>query len=201
MNTTRIDSSKDKLLYSLKGTYGGNAIYAGTNSNVKVDLASYPTTEFWLRTEFDSDYALCVRSHGTTVDKAKKDTELSMRMAVDINLTNVLFASSARTDPSAVKYEKTNASTGMILRLNGSSKKIGTVKYYDVNGYQGVAAYKDKDASGTVSLVIQGNNGTDDWYYSVPVNDYAGVKVEEIESALGISGVSLDKCKIWLEAR
>ena len=58
MNTTRIDSSKDKLLYSLKGTYGGNAIYAGTNNNVKVDLASYPTTEFWLRTEFDSDYAL-----------------------------------------------------------------------------------------------------------------------------------------------
>ena len=199
INTTRIDSSNDRGLYSLKGTCGENTIYAGTNNNVKVHLPSYPGGECWLRTEYDSNYQLCVRSSGTTVDKEKKDVGLHMRSAVNINLTNVLFASSARTDSSAVKYEKTNASTGMILRLDGSDKKIGTVKYYDVNGYQGVAAYKDENATGAVSLVIQGNDGTNDWYYSAPVNDYTGVMVEEIESALGISGVSLDKCKIWLE--
>lgn len=51
----------------------------------------------------------------------------------------------------------------MRLRINGKNKDIGSVYYNFENGY--IRATKGS-ISDTVSLVIQGNDGTNDWYYS-----------------------------------
>ena len=54
--------------------------------------------------------------------------------------------------------------------------------------------------SDTVSLVIQGNDGTNDWYYSKKIDKTDTVKVSDIQRALNISDdIDWRNCQIWLE--
>ena len=86
----------------------------------------------------------------------------------------------------------------MTLRLDGSDKAIGTVMYDETAGK--IVAQKDANAAGIVSLVVQGNDGTKDWYYSVLAGGATVVTKEQIQDACNISGdISLADCKIWLE--
>lgn len=84
----------------------------------------------------------------------------------------------------------------MTLRLDGSSKNIGTALYNATTG--DIKATKGS-TTGNVALVVQGKNGTTDWYYSKKITGTDIVKVSDIESALGLSGIDLSACKIWLE--
>lgn len=92
------------------------------------------------------------------------DEKFGVRPLANLNLATVLFASSATaaTSDSAV-YGTIAEGTAMRLRVNGKNKDIGSVYYNFENGY--IRATKGS-ISDTVSLVIQGNDGTNDWYYS-----------------------------------
>ena len=54
--------------------------------------------------------------------------------------------------------------------------------------------------SQTVALVVQGNDGTNDWYYSKKIDAAETVNALAIKSALSLSSdIDLSACKIWLE--
>lgn len=52
----------------------------------------------------------------------------------------------------------------------------------------------------TVSLVVQGNDGTDDWYYSKKIDTSETVNASAIKSALSFtSDINLSDCKSGLK--
>ena len=85
----------------------------------------------------------------------------------------------------------------MILRLDGTGKDIGTVTYNTTTG--NIKAVKG-GISQSVALVVQGNDGTDDWFYSKTIAASETINTSTIKSALALSSdIDLSACKIWLE--
>ena len=85
----------------------------------------------------------------------------------------------------------------MTLRLDGGDKNIGLVTYNTSTG-------KIKATKGSigndVALVVQGNDGTNDWYYSKQITGTEIVDVSAIETETNTpASVNLSACKIWLE--
>lgn len=120
--------------------------------------------------------------------------------AFELDLSSVLFASAAKaaSSESASSGTITTYHSVMTLRLDGSDQTMGNVIYDNETGR--IAAQKAADSSETVSLVVQGNDGTKDWYYSVRAGGKTVVTKEQIRKACGISrDIDFAKCKIWLE--
>ena len=120
--------------------------------------------------------------------------------ASNLNLTDVLFASSAEaaTSDTAVSGEIAQGKA-MTLRLNGGGKDIGTVT---CNADAGQINAKKGNTTGNVALVVQGNDGTKDWYYSKQISgtDNVIVNASDIaEESNTPSDIDLTNCKIWLE--
>ena len=120
--------------------------------------------------------------------------------ASNLNLTDVLFASSAEaaTSDTAVLGEIAQGKA-MTLRLNGDSKDIGTVT---CNADAGQINAKKGNTTGNVALVVQGNDGTKDWYYSKQISGTDNVIVNASDIAAESntpSDIDLANCKIWLE--
>lgn len=87
--------------------------------------------------------------------------------------------------------------TAMTLRLDGTGKNIGTVEYSattgDINVVRG-------STSQPVSLVVQGNDGTQDWFYSKQITGPETINVSAIEAESNTPAlINLSACKIWLE--
>ena len=120
--------------------------------------------------------------------------------ASNLNLTDVLFASSAEaaTSDTAVSGEIAQGKA-MTLRLNGGGKDIGTVT---CNADAGQINAKKGNTAGNVALVVQGNDGTKDWYYSKQISGTKNVIVNASDIAAESntpSDIDLANCKIWLE--
>ena len=120
--------------------------------------------------------------------------------ASNLNLTDVLFASSAEaaTSDTAVSGEIAQGKA-MTLRLNGGGKDIGTVT---CNADVGQINTKKGNTAGNVALVVQGNDGTKDWYYSKQISGTDNVIVNASDIAAESntpSDIDLANCKIWLE--
>ena len=120
--------------------------------------------------------------------------------ASNLNLTDVLFASSAEaaTSDTAVSGEIAQGKA-MTLRLNGGGKDIGTVT---CNADVGQINAKKGNTTGNVALVVQGNDGTKDWYYSKQISGTENVIVNASDIAAESntpSDIDLTNCKIWLE--
>ena len=120
--------------------------------------------------------------------------------ASNLNLTDVLFASSAEaaTSDTAVSGEIAQGKA-MTLRLNGGGKDIGTVT---CNADVGQINAKKGNTAGNVALVVQGNDGTKDWYYSKQISGTDNVIVNASDIAAESntpSDIDLANCKIWLE--
>ena len=120
--------------------------------------------------------------------------------ASNLNLTDVLFASSAEaaTSGTAVSDEIAQGKA-MTLRLNGDGKDIGTVT---CNADAGQINAKKGNTTGNVALVVQGNDGTNDWYYSKQISGTEDVIVNASDIAAesnSPSDIDLANCKIWLE--
>ena len=120
--------------------------------------------------------------------------------ASNLNLTDVLFASSAEaaTSDTAVSGEIAQGKA-MTLRLNGGGKDIGTVT---CNAEVGQINAKKGNTAGNVALVVQGNDGTKDWYYSKQISGTKNVIVNASDIAAESntpSDIDLANCKIWLE--
>ncbi|MGN0494452.1 MAG: hypothetical protein ACI4F7_12455, partial [Acutalibacteraceae bacterium] len=190
-------TTTDKL-YALHGDYkNDNKLWAGSDDSTALAMSSYWNSgdSFWLRSPYYSN-ALNAYS-GYSVDISSVLADSAVRPAANRNLTNVLFASAATAASDAVSSGSITAGTAMTLRLDGSDKAIGTVIYDTADGV--ILAKKSANAEGTVSLVVQGNDGTDNFYYSLRVDGTTAVSAEQIKTACGISDLSLADCEIWLE--
>ena len=132
------------------------------------------------------------------VAQAQVISECDVRPVANLNLSSVLFASGAKAASSvAAMTEELLNGRAMTLRLDGSSKNIGTVAYSAASGY--IEATKGS-TTGDVALVVQGNDGTKNWYYSKRIKKTETVTVSDIQSARGSSAnIDLSACKIWLE--
>ena len=162
---------------------------------------------FWLRVPqidyrggvYYSDVNFLVGS-GEGINK-----EHAVRPASNLDLSNVLFASAATAASSDAVVSGTIAEgTAMTLRLNGSdpaiNDQIGRATYDATTGE--IWAVKG-GISGNVALVVQGNDGTNDWYYSKQVGlnpSIVTVTGNDIKNQLGLSSdIDLLNCKIWME--
>lgn len=212
MNKTLVKSSdtynaesyttEDKL-YLLKGDFDAKVIYAGTDNSTAIARESYwskAASAFWLRSTliFNGDASLVLSV--TPNDKVNADmlnNKLAVCPASNLDLSDVLFASSAKTAGSEPVYGTVSSGDAMTLRLDGSEKNPGTVTY---NEKENCITAVTGSSEGGISLNVQGKNGTSDWYYSIPVKGTETVTMSEIRSALGLpSDISWAECRIWLE--
>ena len=194
----------DKLYALAADGYGSSykTIKAGSDNSTVLAMSSYWSSGddwFWLRSPNvrNQDSALCVLS-GDSVRSEYLNVGNVVQPASNLNLSSVLFASAA-TAASHYTSEAVRISSGkaMTLRLDGTGKDIGTVTYNTTTG--DIKVVKGSTAQ-TVSLVVQGNDGTNDWYYNKQIEGPETVNASDIKLALSLtSDIDLSACKIWLE--
>ena len=193
----------DKL-YALAADGPGSSdktIKAGSdNSTVVLAKSSYWSSGegFWLRSPYKYyGYAL-LTDQDDVFRTGTVDCKCAVQPASNLKLSSVLFASAATAASSDTAVAKTIASgAAMTLRLDGTGKSIGTVTYNTTTG--DIKVVKGSTAQ-TVSLVVQGNDGTNDWYYNKQITGSETVNASDIKSALSLtSDIDLSACKIWLE--
>ncbi|MDO4515381.1 MAG: DUF6273 domain-containing protein, partial [Lachnospiraceae bacterium] len=205
-----VDYTTTDKLYALHGVKSETKIYAGSSNQTALATDSYWNVEndyLWLRspgyeTGDSGFHDSCLVLYADSRNDVRYYVVVAgfdVQPASNLNLSNVLFASAATAaTTSNPEVSGTIASgTAMTLRLDGSSKNIGSVLYNTTTG--DIKATKG-GTERTVSLVVQGNDGTDDWYYSKKITGTETVNTDAIKSALGItSDIDLSSCKIWLE--
>lgn len=179
-------------------------IYVGSNNGKKLDVDSYSNDmDFWLRTPCENriqlNQALCAYPNPNRgwVGGTPVQLRNGVRPASNLNLSSVLFASAAPASGGAA-YSEIADGTAMTLRLDGSDKNIGTVNY--IIGSREIIAVKGSTTNDVV-LMVQGNDGTKDWYYrSAPLESSACTyNATDIMTQLDMSSSDFSKCKIWLE--
>lgn len=190
-------------------------IYAGSDNKIVISSEVYrvdPLNSYWLRSPLGHKYnegvggvghayflnVAVVAMSGVVTYTSCSGTRV-VRPAANLNLTNVLFASAAEAASQEPTARMIADETPMVLRLNENAygKTIGTVGYDESQGL--IVAQNNADVTGPVSLVVQGNDGSQDWCYSVVVDGSAVVTKEQLQKALGLSTVNFADCRIWLE--
>ena len=198
-----------RKLYALRGSYqtNNNIILAGRYNDKKISIGTYCSAsdeEFWLRSATDMQGAdekemaqrvLVVDPSQKKVAGAKLVTEkLGVRPVANLDLSDVLFASS---------YDGSNINNrdGMILRLDGKNKDIGTVTYNSRTNT--VTAVRGETTSRYVNLVVQyGKAGSARGIFSktmVNAGEQQTWTGSEIFGDVNASDIDWSKCKIWLE--
>ena len=198
-----------RKLYALRGSYqtNNNIILAGRYNDKKISIGTYCSAsdeEFWLRSATDMQGAdeeemaqrvLVVDPSQKKVAGAKLVTEkLGVRPVANLDLSDVLFASS---------YDGSNINNrdGMILRLDGKNKDIGTVTYNSRTNT--VTAVRGETTSRYVDLVVQyGKAGSARGIFSktmVNAGEQQTWTGSEIFRDVNASDIDWSKCKIWLE--
>ena len=225
-------TTEDKL-YLASGNYTSDEtkkyIYVGSSSDeagkgIKLSASTYwkkksdeglSEKTFWLRSPYsDNDYneLRASPSSGSIFDNDYVGTQYGVRPASNLNLKDVLFASAAPAAGSINANGGTITTSGatqaaMTLRLDGSDKNIGTFTYSTT----GITVKKGSTTQ-KVSLVVQGKNGTRDWYYCKQISSTykEAINTEAIASTVNagtttqtISAEDIKltdpSCKIWLE--
>ena len=201
-NSSVTYTTTDKL-YALQGDFDNNQnLWAGTDDSTVLAMSSYLRNGewFWLRSPYggSGDFALCAdRGYYVILGRVDIDFGSPVQPASNLDLSSVLFASAATAASSDTKSEKITDSAAMTLRLDGTGKDIGTVTYNTTTG--DIKVVKGT-TSQTVALVVQGNDGTNDWYYSKQITGTETINASDIKSALSLtSDIDLSACKIWLE--
>ena len=211
MNLTTVTTKDEKnnvtytttdKLYALQGDYANNKkLWAGTSDSTVLAMSSYWNSGswFWLRSPSGRDDRFALLAEPSDIVFTRNvSLENAVQPASNLNLSSVLFASAATASSSSPAELGTIASgTAMTLRLDGTGKNIGTVEYSattgDINVVRG-------STSQPVSLVVQGNDGTQDWFYSKQITGPETINASDIKSALSLtSDIDLSACKIWLE--
>lgn len=205
LNST-IYTTTDKL-YALTADGAGfpyTTIKVGSDNNTVLAESSYWRSGelFWLRSPSDldsSDNIAWVAYPGKYVYGSIVSTKFAVQPASNLNLSSVLFASAATAASSDAAEARTIADgTAMTLRLDGTGKDIGTATYNTTTG--DIKAVKGT-TSQTVALVVQGNDGTNNWYYSKKITGTDVVNVSDIVAESNTpASIDLSACKIWLEA-
>ncbi|WP_455536027.1 chitobiase/beta-hexosaminidase C-terminal domain-containing protein [Roseburia inulinivorans] len=193
-------TTTDKLYALAADGYKSTSIKAGTSGSTILAMSSYWSSgdSFWLRSPYDGSKgsALCAWTDAC-VAYEYLNTGIVARPASNLKLSSVLFASAAKAASSVETYGRITEGQPMILRLDGTGKDIGTVTYNTTTG--NIKAVKG-GISQSVALVVQGNDGTDDWFYSKTIVASETINTSTIKSALALSSdIDLSACKIWLE--
>ena len=201
-NSSVTYTTTDKL-YALQGDYDNDQyLWAGTDDSTVLAMSSYLRNGewFWLRSPYggSGDFALCAdRGYYVIVGRVDIDSGSPVQPASNLDLSSVLFASAATAASSDTKSEKITDSAAMTLRLDGTGKDIGTATYNTTTG--DIKAVKGA-TSQTVALVVQGNDGTNNWYYSKKITGTDVVNVSDIVAESNTpASIDLSACKIWLE--
>ena len=203
LNSTTYTTT-DKL-YALTADGTGSpytTIKAGSDNNTVLAESSYWRSGeyFWLRSpsEYSSDNIAMLAYPGKHVYGSIVRTKFAVQPASNLNLSPVLFASAATAASSDAAEARTIADgTAMTLRLDGTGKDIGTATYNTTTG--DIKAVKGT-TSQTVALVVQGNDGTNNWYYSKKITGTDVVNVSDIVAESNTpASIDLSACKIWLE--
>ena len=198
-------TTTDKL-YALTADGTGSpytTIKAGSDNNTVLAESSYWRSGeyFWLRSpsDYSSDNIAMLAYPGKHVYGSIVRTKFAVQPASNLNLSSVLFASAATAASSDAAEARTIADgTAMTLRLDGTGKDIGTATYNTTTG--DIKAVKGT-TSQTVALVVQGNDGTNNWYYSKKITGTDVVNVSDIVAESNTpASIDLSACKIWLEA-
>lgn len=200
-------TTADKLYALAADGYGVSykTIKAGSDNSTVLARSNYWSSGdgFWLRSPYDPSYvgskdSALYADPRVCVDKEYLNIGIVVQPASNLKLSSVLFASAAKA-ASHYTSEAVRISSGkaMTLRLDGTGKDIGTVTYNTTTG--DIKVVKGSTAQ-TVSLVVQGNDGTNDWYYNKQIEGPETVNALDIKSALSLtSDIDLSACKIWLE--
>ena len=193
-------TTTDKLYALAADDVFDEIIKAGSGNNTVLAMNSYWSSgrDFWLRSP-RVRYGNCVliASAGDYVSSTDVNQHFSAQPASNLNLSSVLFASAATAASSGTKSGTITEGTAMTLRLDGTGNNIGTVTYNTTTG--DIKAVKG--SAQTVALVVQGNDGTNDWYYSKKITGTDVVNVSDIVAEPKTpSSIDLSACKIWLEA-
>ena len=194
-------TTTDKLYALAADGYRSSTIKAGSDNSTVLAMSNYwnSGTTFWLRSPRDdfADAAL-LASSGSWVNYNEVYYYGAVQPASNLDLSSVLFASAATAASSDTAVAKTIAlEAAMNLRLNGTGKDIGTVTYSTTTGDIKVVR---GDTSQPVSLVVQGNDGTNDWYYSKQITGTETINESAIASETYTpASIDLSACKIWLE--
>ena len=202
LNSTTYTTT-DKL-YALTADGTGSpytTIKAGSDNNTVLAESSYWRSGecFWLRSpsDYSSDIIAMLAYPGKHVYGSIVRTKFAVQPASNLDLSSVLFASAATAASSDTKSEKITDSAAMTLRLDGTGKDIGTATYNTTTG--DIKAVKGA-TSQTVALVVQGNDGTNNWYYSKKITGTDVVNVSDIVAESNTpASIDLSACKIWLE--
>lgn len=202
LNSTTYTTT-DKL-YALTADGTGSpytTIKAGSDNNTVLAESSYWRSGecFWLRSpsDYGSDNIAMLAYPGKHVYGSIVRTKFAVQPASNLDLSSVLFASAATAASSDTKSEKITDSAAMTLRLDGTGKDIGTATYNTTTG--DIKAVKGA-TSQTVALVVQGNDGTNNWYYSKKITGTDVVNVSDIVAESNTpASIDLSACKIWLE--
>ena len=193
-------TTTDKL-YALAADGAGDSykiIKAGSDNRTVLAIRNYCNSGegFWMRSPNDSfSYASLYAWPGHKVNYNDVYTYAAVQPASNLKLSSVLFASAAMATSSVETYGMITEGQPMILRLDGTSKDIGTVTYNTTTG--NIKAVKG-GISQSVELVVQGNGGTHDWFYSKTIGTSETINTSTIKSKVG-SDIDLSACKIWLE--
>ena len=199
----RVTYTTTDNLYALQGDYQKEKLWAGTSDSTVLARSSYWSngSTFWLRSPYGrSDDSALLAIPGDYVRDLDVDCYHAVQPASNLNLSSVLFASSAKAASSDTAEAGPIAEgTAMTLRLNGTGKNIGTVTYNTTTG--DIMATKGS-TEGDVALVVQGKDGTNDWYYSKKITGTEVVNVTDIVSESNTpASIDLSTCKIWLEIK
>ena len=205
LNST-IYTTTDKL-YALTADGAGfpyTTIKVGSDNNTVLAESSYWRSGelFWLRSPSNhTGYNIAWGAYpGRYVYGSIVSAKLfAVQPASNLNLSSVFFASAATAASSDTAEARTIADgTAMTLRLDGTGKDIGTATYNTTTG--DIKAVKGA-TSQTVALVVQGNDGTNNWYYSKKITGTDVVNVSDIVAESNTpASIDLSACKIWLEA-
>ena len=202
LNSTTYTTT-DKLYALMADDHGSSytTIKAGSDNNTVLAESSYWRSGecFWLRSpsDYSSDNIAMLAYPGKHVYGSIVRTKFAVQPAPNLDLSSVLFASAATAASSDTKSEEITDSAAMTLRLDGTGKDIGTATYNTTTG--DIKAVKGA-TSQTVALVVQGNDGTNNWYYSKKITGTDVVNVSDIVAESNTpASIDLSACKIWLE--
>ena len=189
-DTTYTNSDK---LYALNSNYSDNKyVLAGSADQIKISIKKYCSNvkSMWLRTPYRTSYchvnvAEESRSYTGFAGINVTDKNQEVRPAANLDLSNVLFASAVNYNSSGTtQYE------GMVLRLDGKDRNIGTVTYDAKTQKVNVNRGTTQD---NVYLIIQYKIDAVEGYFTEIIDK----NIEFDGTYFGIADLS--KCKIWLE--
>ena len=218
LNTTKITTTyrldrmdytytnSDKLYAPVFNPSHEQILRIGSQDQIRISTLVYWDSEekpTWTRSAIENQEDRVYAVSKTLIWKGYPNDE-QLRKAVsaasNLDLTDVLFASSAEAATSGTTVSGEIAQgKAMTLRLNGDGKDIGTVT---CNADAGQINAKKGNTTGNVALVVQGNDGTKDWYYSKQISGTDNVIVNASDIAAESntpSDIDLTNCKIWLE--